>query len=538
MSLTRIVVVWLVLLSLTPVATAQPNPTGVRYEPLEIVIFPRDPQQSRVLEGRLRSEGFLVLSKAPLSGTILAAWPVPGLEEMMCEWVRTWPEVYAADRNMLGEYTRQPLCPLSTNPAPSPCAAPYPAVSGSCATGQVAYPPGKPNDPGFCFQWGLANVGQIVVDQSCALPGLQEPACWTQTANIGVDVNVLAAWERTTGSPLATVAVLDSGVEYCNPDFDPNRFLFPDINTSCIGNASPSYPCCPGQDCDFGPAADSNGHGTRVASIVGAVTNNEIGIAGVDQQCRILSARIEGTSNEVNFARVLDALERIATDPAYSSVRVINMSFLLICQPGPQTQALTNVLNALKAQNRVCISTSTNFGIGSANLYCPNSWPQVITVGGIDSRGWRYANPCGFSSGTGSALDFMAPGMADFALVCQSNPCPSCPYTTQACQTFYGVNFLSGSSFAAPVVAGAVSLILARAIELEIVDPETWQGLTVDDIYLLLRLGARDRVSFANGQSGDPNDAVNDDGVASNDPYSGWGMIDIDASLEWLELLY
>ena len=43
--------------------------------------------------------------------------------------------------------------------------------------------------------------------------------------------------------------------------------------------------------------------------------------------------------------------------------------------------------------------------------------------------------------------------------------------------------------FTACGVCGAISLILARAIELDILDPETWEGLTWTDVYELLRLG-------------------------------------------------
>ena len=78
----------------------------------------------------------------------------------------------------------------------------------------------------------------------------------------------------------------------------------------------------------------------------------------------------------------------------------------------------------------------------------------------------------------------------------------------------------------------AVSPILARAIELEILDSETWEGLTWADVYELLRLGARDRVSWQNQQQGDSYD---EEGW---DTHYGWGLIDIDALLQWLEILH
>lgn len=78
-------------------------------------------------------------------------------------------------------------------------------------------------------------------------------------------------------------------------------------------------------------------------------------------------------------------------------------------------------------------------------------------------------------------------------------------------------------------MAGAVSLILGRAIELGIVNPNTWAGLTWADMYHILKAGARDQISHQPGQTGDLDDAV------GKDSHYGWGLIDIDASIEYLE---
>ncbi|MCB9840047.1 MAG: S8/S53 family peptidase [Phycisphaeraceae bacterium] len=376
----------------------------------------------------------------------------------------------------------------------------------------------------------------------------------------------MEAWQRSTGSSAVTVAVFDSGIEYCNPDFDPARFFFPDIALTCVGDDGSSYPCCPPSSaseesaCNYGPATDNVGHGTMVASVLAATPNNQLGLAGVDHECRVLSARVVSQSESgpfgsvvaANIGRVIVALETIRYYPIYQSVRVINMSFRFPEAFAPPA-SVTNLEAAcilLQADDRFIVTTSTNDGVGTADTSVPNRFSSVITVGGIDSRGWRFASPCGFSSGTGSAVDFVSPGMAMPMLICQTNPCQTPPGVPSPCSyggttwqgypclEYYGYNFLNGTSFAAPMVCGAISLILSHAIDLGIVDSSSWEGLTWEQMYDLLKRGARDQVSHVPGHQGDPNDIPNLVGPVSGDTYYGWGLIDINASLNWLEALY
>lgn len=124
--------------------------------------------------------------------------------------------------------------------------------------------------------------------------------------------------------------------------------------------------------------------------------------------------------------------------------------------------------------------------------------------------------------------------MAEAMLVCQSNPCPypsECAYQTNPCLPKYYSNFQWGTSFAAPKVCAAISLILAEAIEVGVVNPVTWQGLTWQQMYDLLKAGARDQVSHGSTPS-DPLDTT------GHDSYYGWGLIDIEASIREMRRLY
>jgi len=505
-SITLALMVALASMVVAPTRTAaQPNMhpgPASRFMPLEHVVFPRDPSESRALAQKMRAEGFLVLSRAPMSGMIIAAVPLEGMEEIMCQYVKGRPEVMTAERNVRGEMLgRQPVPNCAyVNPVATPCNAgdpglPYPDLQLS---GPVPAPaPGHPNDPAFFLQWGLKNTGQALMDrsQTTTTPGFSG-IYWPMPAVPGIDINALPAWNFTTGSPLITVAVLDSGTEYCNPDFDPARFLYPDMALTCIGNELPiSYPCCTAssseESCIFGPARDNVGHGTIVASIIAGTVNNNVGIAGIDQQCRILSARVFGANHThqnnfttANAARLVTALEFIATLPAYSSVRVINMSVwlpLVELDGTAQLSAFNSVLATLRAQNRFVVTGSGNGGVGTADTGMPAASPHVVTVGAMDATGRRVVVPPSgvYSSSTGLSLDFMAPGMAEMTLICQSNPCPApeCAYPTFECFVQYHSNFLWGTSFAAPKVAAAISLILAEAIEIGVLNPQHVAGL-------------------------------------------------------------
>lgn len=419
---------------------------------------------------------------------------------------------------------------------------------------------GHPKDAAFCLQWGFKNTGQTIVDRQCKVPGeITTDFCWEQTGTPGIDVNILPAWEFTTGSPLVTVAVLDSGTAYCNPDFDAIRFFYPDIALTCIGNESVGFPCCPDPGgpsetpCAFGPARDNVGHGTFVASIIAAKVNNAIGIAGMDQQCKLPSCRVFGDNGTgligsmtvpVNAARAVVALELIVSNPAYSSVRMINISDWMGNDPAAAQQlaAFEDVVDLLAAKNRFVVAGAGNGGLGTADTGSPAKFASAITVGAIDSRGWRMAPPCSENhplgsgtSSTGASLDFVAPGMAEVALICQSNPCPSpeCAYPAYPCRSDrYDKNFISGTSVAAPKVASAISLILAEAINMGVVNPTTWVGLSWQQVYDLLKAGARDQVSHTIAPEADGLD------TGGRDDDYGWGLIDVRASLCELHRLY
>jgi len=133
-------------------------------------------------------------------------------------------------------------------------------------------------------QWGLRRIGVAK-----AWSALKAPGRWLDT----------------------TVAVLDSGIDFAQPDFDPARFIKLPAGTTYPGTALPIV-----QDAlDQSPKAP-HGHGTGTAGVIGATADNGIGIAGVNPRSRILAL---ATGNAATTAVAI----RYAVD---QGVTIINWS--------------------------------------------------------------------------------------------------------------------------------------------------------------------------------------------------------------------
>lgn len=120
----------------------------------------------------------------------------------------------------------------------------------------------QPNDPEYLAQkqWGLNNVGQ-------------NPPGGTPDA----DIDAPEAWDSTMGNSSVIVSILDSGIPtqfgiLSHPDLDdPSKFI---LGQDLVGDGE--------------GVRDRNGHGTHVAGIISAETNNGIGVAGVCWKCQIM----------------------------------------------------------------------------------------------------------------------------------------------------------------------------------------------------------------------------------------------------------
>src|SRR5688572_13980381 len=116
-----------------------------------------------------------------------------------------------------------------------------------------------------------------------------------------VTVRAPAAWAWTTGSARTVVAILDTGIM---PHPDLQERLLPGYDFVSDRSAAAD-----GDGRDPDPTGEGAWkHGTPVAGIVGASTNNGVGIAGIDWACRILPVRVVGADGIGKTSDVADAI--------------------------------------------------------------------------------------------------------------------------------------------------------------------------------------------------------------------------------------
>lgn len=294
----------------------------------------------------------------------------------------------------------------------------YAERNGVCFVG------GEPNDTFFHLQWHLRNTGQS--------GGL-----------VGADIDVMRAWNVTTGSPSIGIAVIDTGIMFDHPEF--------------AGRIAPN-----GWDFieDDGVPQAEHPHGTQVSGCIAANANNDFAVTGVDWACAIIPIKMFDAQGEGTNFNLAQSLNYCATQ---RNVQVVSMSIINASCGATLVDALQNARDA----GKILVACAGNLGIGDADVSCPGASPLTISVGWTNRFDARN-----LFSATGNALDFVAPG-TQIVTTAQS-----------LTDTTASVN---GCSFATPITAGVVALLLARAQAL---------GVTLDHdrVYELLRRGAEDEV--------------------------------------------
>ena len=283
--------------------------------------------------------------------------------------------------------------------------------------------PNPPNGLGidyFSEQYGLHSTGQsIYYDEWTGAAG-------AITTTLDADIDAPEAWDVHTGSSLTTVAILDSGVQCSHPD----------LVGKCV---EPSINLGPSDTAD-----DVIGHGTLVASVVGANSNNEIGLAGVSWGTQIASIKVCYEVYDLFFGLLglCDAAASAAgmIHAADHGYQVVNMSYAGPDMSQVEADAVTYAWN-----NGVVLVAAAANNYSQTPMY-PASFDNVIGVAATD---W-FGNLAGFSN-FGPTVSMSAPGAKMFVA-----------YPQEACAVIdpegcYG--WADGTSFASPMVAGAAALV-------------------------------------------------------------------------------
>ncbi|MDP3643399.1 MAG: S8 family serine peptidase [Bacteroidota bacterium] len=257
----------------------------------------------------------------------------------------------------------------------------------------------------------------------------------------GADINAEGAWAIYTGNTNNTIAIIDNGVEITHEDLS--------------GKASGDTPV-------------GYSHGTRVAGVAAARANNALGIRGVDWNAQILSKRVKDSydnwlGDNVAAQKIVDAVNEGADVLNCSWSSTVNSSTLAVA-----------FAYAYRA-NRITVATMGNTGVQETRY--PGAFPNVMAVGATQNDDTHSPY-----STTGTHIDVVAPGGINPEGFTNEEDI----ITTTTNNNY---EYTSGTSFAAPQVAGLASLLEGYN-----------SNLDNDDIRQIIRLSADDRgdVGFDN----------------------------------------
>jgi subtilisin family serine protease len=341
---------------------------------------------------------------------------------------------------------------------------------------EVALLANPPSDPLFGEQWHLNNTGQF-------------------EGVAGADVSILEAWDLSRGDGI-NIAVLDDGTEVNHPDLRPNIFINPgeipgnsrdddnngyidDVNGWDYGNAWSffGYVFPEPDDNDPSPPDDDSNHGTAVAGVAAATTDNSLGVSGAAPASKILPIRLflygrPGvflTAEKYASAIYYAAGTGSSADGTgrWRGADVFNMSFG-IANPDFSDTGMAAVHTALTwaategRSGKGCVLLAAAGNEDAEEVLFPASHPNVIAVGASTDRDVRAAY-----SNRGSKLDFVAPsgpwssrGQAGQRIRTtdrtdakgyNTSPSPGGDYTPD----------FGGTSSASPLAAGVAALILS-----------------------------------------------------------------------------
>lgn len=282
----------------------------------------------------------------------------------------------------------------------------------------------QPTDAAFTDGrlWGLRNYGQ-------------------NGGVAGADINAIAAWDITTGSPSVVVAIIDSGVRYTHEDLSQNMWQNPnEIPNNNIDDDGNGY-----IDDIYGINAingsgnpfDDDGHGTHIAGIIGAVANNGRPNVGVAWKVRIMALKFLDANGGGKISDEIKCIDYAIAKGA----RIINMSFGDNAYSQAEYDAIKKAM-----ENGILVVASA--GNESVNNEITPTYPASYNLGNVISVAAlnRYNQLASFSNYGSNSVHIAAPGESIFSCWNGSDQ----DYKT-----------VSGTSMAAPYVSGVAALVIS-----------------------------------------------------------------------------
>ena len=325
-----------------------------------------------------------------------------------------------------------------------------------------------PNDPRFASVAATGVGGGPAVGQWY----LRAPA-----GEVASAIDAVSAWDTTTGSAGVVVAVLDTGVRLDHPDLAGKLLPGYDmVSVAAVANDGDGRVGDASDPGDWVTAADaatplfagcdvssSSWHGTQVAGIVAAATDNGVGMAGAGWNVRVLPVRVLGkcfgyTSDIVTGIRWAAGIAVPGLPVNPNPARVINLSLgsADVCS----AEERSAIADANAAGAVVVVAAGNSVGLAATS---PANCPGAIGVAALRHVGTKV----GFSD-VGPELAIAAPG-GNCINIGEGEPClypilttidsgatvPVAPTYTDS------FNISVGTSFSAPLVAATAALMLS-----------------------------------------------------------------------------
>jgi serine protease AprX len=258
--------------------------------------------------------------------------------------------------------------------------------------------------------------------------------------------------DEITTANTPTIAIVDSGIDKNRSDFDMGARVVKEVNLTTLPNNSPG---------------DGRGHGTFVAGIAAGSAPN---FAGSAPQAKIVSLDVMDDNGMARTSDVIAAAEWIFNNRSQYNIRVANFSLHSTTPSNFTKDPLDRAVEKLWFSNVVVVVAAGNYGKAdgpSGVPFAPGNDPFVITVGAIDLEGSTVAakHEVPSWSAYGSTLDGFRKPEISAAGRYMIGPVPgNATLKLAKPENIVAPTYmrLSGTSFAAPIVAGAAAQILAR----------------------------------------------------------------------------
>jgi subtilisin family serine protease len=283
------------------------------------------------------------------------------------------------------------------------------------------------------------------------------------------NVHLPEAWDLEHGSPSVVIGILDTGVDMGHPDLaskiwtNPGEIPGNGIDDDGNGYIDDVHGWDFGDDdadANPGPLFDDIGldegfHGTMVAGIAAAATNNLEGIAGAGWNSMILPLKIADTAGQTLISYAAEAILYCAG----KHPGVLNMSVGTATATPSEKALFQSVIDQAVAGNVLCVASAGNED--SSVPVVPGSCNGVLCVGATD-----YTDSRSSFSNSGPWVDVGAPGELMWGPICRNYPIDDGSQVFYefffGWDTFRPYMYADGTSFSSPLTAGVCALVRAH----------------------------------------------------------------------------